>query len=75
MKVDIVIIGAGIAGAALAQRYASEGSIVILLEKRDHIAGNCFDFIVGNVKGYEKLFYTRPIDRFFNFKQSLENDL
>ena len=48
MKVDIVIIGAGISGSVLAERYASAGKKVLVLEKRDHIAGNCFDYIDDN---------------------------
>ena len=45
---DILIIGAGISGAVLAERYANAGKRVLILEKRDHIAGNCYDFIDGN---------------------------
>ncbi|CAN5168664.1 UDP-galactopyranose mutase [soil metagenome] len=42
---DIIIIGAGISGATLAERYATQqNKKVLLLEKRDHIGGNCYDF-------------------------------
>lgn len=41
---DILIIGAGISGAVLAERYAAIGKRVFIIEKRDHIAGNCFDY-------------------------------
>jgi UDP-galactopyranose mutase len=41
---DIVVIGAGISGAVLAERYATKGKKVLILEKRDHIAGNCYDY-------------------------------
>lgn len=41
---DIVIIGAGISGAVLAERYASIGKKVLVLEKRNHIGGNCYDY-------------------------------
>ncbi len=40
---DIVIVGAGISGATLAERYASLGAKVLVLEKRNHIGGNCYD--------------------------------
>lgn len=43
MKADILIIGAGISGATLAERYANAGKKVLVIEKRDHIAGNCYD--------------------------------
>ena len=42
-KFDIVVVGAGISGATLAERYASRGKKVLVLEKRDHIGGNCHD--------------------------------
>lgn len=45
---DIVVIGAGISGAVLAQHYAAIGKKVLVLEKRDHIAGNCYDYIDDN---------------------------
>lgn len=45
---DIVIIGAGISGSVLAERYASIGKKVLIIEKRDHIAGNCFDYYDDN---------------------------
>lgn len=41
---DILIIGAGISGATLAERYASIGKKVLVVEKRDHIGGNCYDY-------------------------------
>jgi UDP-galactopyranose mutase len=40
---DIVVVGAGISGATIAERYASTGKKVLVLEKRDHIGGNCYD--------------------------------
>ena len=45
---NIVIIGAGISGSVLAERYAAMGKKVLIIEKRDHIAGNCFDFYDDN---------------------------
>jgi len=48
MKADIVIIGAGISGAVLAQKYAAIGKKVLIIEKRNHIAGNCYDYIDDN---------------------------
>lgn len=43
-NIDILIIGAGISGATLAERYASAGKKVLIIEKRNHIAGNCYDY-------------------------------
>ncbi len=44
IQADIIIIGAGISGAVLAERFAGEGKKVIVIEKRNHIAGNCYDY-------------------------------
>ncbi|TDP00257.1 MULTISPECIES: UDP-galactopyranose mutase [unclassified Flavobacterium] len=43
-QIDILIIGAGISGAVIAERYASIGKKVLIIEKRNHIAGNCYDY-------------------------------
>ena len=40
---DVVIVGAGFAGSVLARQLASVGKKVLLVEKRDHIGGNCYD--------------------------------
>ena len=40
---DYIIIGAGFAGAVVAQKMAEKGKKVLILEKRDHIGGNCYD--------------------------------
>lgn len=42
---QIIIVGSGISGCTLAERYASLGKRVLVIEKRDHIGGNCYDFI------------------------------
>eukprot|EP00979_Chaetoceros_neogracilis_P019147 scaffold11859_cov277-Chaetoceros_neogracile.AAC.2 len=43
---DICIIGAGLSGAVIAEQYASHlGKTSLILEKRDHIGGNCYDYI------------------------------
>jgi UDP-galactopyranose mutase len=42
---DYLIVGAGFAGSVLAERLASEGNKkVLIIDKRDHIAGNAYDF-------------------------------
>ena len=40
---DVLIAGAGYAGAAAARVLAEKGRRVLLLERRDHIAGNAYD--------------------------------
>lgn len=42
---DVVIIGAGFAGAVLAERLASQqNKKVLLVDKRQHVGGNCYDY-------------------------------
>lgn len=40
---DYIIIGSGFAGAVVAQKMAEKGKKVLILEKRDHIGGSCYD--------------------------------
>lgn len=45
MKFDWVIVGAGFSGCVLAERIASQlGQRVLIIERRDHIGGNAYDF-------------------------------
>jgi UDP-galactopyranose mutase len=41
----ILIVGAGISGATIGRRFAETGAKVDIIEKRDHVAGNCYDYI------------------------------
>ena len=44
MKYDVIVIGAGIAGAVAARELAEKGNCrVLVLEQRYHIGGNCYD--------------------------------
>jgi UDP-galactopyranose mutase len=40
---DYMVVGAGFAGSVLAERLASEGKKVVVVEKRPHIGGNAYD--------------------------------
>ena len=44
----VLIVGAGLAGSTIARVLADNSVKVEILEKRDHIAGNIFDFINSN---------------------------
>lgn len=44
MMTDVIIIGTGPAGAAAARVLADAGKKVLMLERREHIGGNCYDY-------------------------------
>lgn len=44
MRNKILVVGAGITGVTLAERFASAGNKVLLVEQRSHIGGNCYDY-------------------------------
>ena len=45
-NVDLLIVGAGLSGCVLAERCAKELNMTCLIvEKRDHIGGNCYDYV------------------------------
>ncbi len=42
---DYIIVGAGLAGCVMAERIANIlDKKVLIIEKRDHIGGNCYDY-------------------------------
>jgi UDP-galactopyranose mutase len=46
LDADVVVVGAGFAGSILAERLAAgSGQRVIIMDKRDHIAGNAYDYL------------------------------
>lgn len=41
---NILVVGAGLAGATVARVLADAGHLITVIDKRDHIAGNAYDF-------------------------------
>src|SRR3954469_14644088 len=45
-RYDILVVGAGYAGSVMAERLATErGQRVLVIDRRDHIAGNAYDYV------------------------------
>ena len=42
MKYDYLVVGAGLYGAVFAQQMCEQGKRVLVIDKRDHIAGNVY---------------------------------
>ncbi|MEW6613369.1 MAG: UDP-galactopyranose mutase [Pseudomonadota bacterium] len=43
IKIDFLVVGAGFAGSIVAERLASAGRQVLIIDKRPHVAGNAYD--------------------------------
>lgn len=48
-RYDILLVGAGLFNAVLAHHFIKQGKSVLVLEKRDHIAGNCYTYNKHNI--------------------------
>lgn len=44
----ILVVGAGFAGAVIARECAEAGHLITVIDQRDHIAGNAYDYIDEN---------------------------
>jgi UDP-galactopyranose mutase len=67
MDADFLIVGAGVSGAVLAERLAKDGFKVTIVEKRNHIGGNCFDYVKHRIivqKYGPHIFHTKNMDVF-----------
>lgn len=46
MNFDYLVVGCELSGVVIAERIANTlGRRVLILESRDHIGGNCYDYI------------------------------
>lgn len=45
MTADVLVVGAGFAGSVMARQLAEAGRTVLVIDKRDHIGGNAFDYV------------------------------
>ncbi len=50
----VLIVGAGLAGSTIARTLAENDINVLIIDKRDHIAGNAFDFLNSNEERIHK---------------------
>jgi UDP-galactopyranose mutase len=56
--INYIIVGAGLAGVVMAERIATQlNKKVLIIEKRNHIGGNCYDFKDENNILIHKVFF------------------
>ena len=49
MKYDYIIVGAGIFGSVCARELSDAGAKCLVIDKRQHIGGNCYTKDVGGI--------------------------
>jgi len=74
-KYDIIIVGCGLSGVVLAERYANKlNKRVLILDKRDHVGGNCYDYIDSDsgirVSKYGPHFFHTNIEKVWSYIQN-----
>jgi len=75
---DICCVGAGLSGSIIAERYANLlGKKILIVEKRDHIAGNCYDYVDNEtdilVNKYGAHLFHTNYERVWNYIQLFSN--
>lgn len=75
---DYLVVGAGLFGSVFASRCVDAGKTVLVIDKRDHIGGNCYSEKINNIDVHKygpHIFHTSSdriwkfINRFSNFNQ------
>jgi len=69
-KYDYLIVGAGFSGAVLAERLNSIHKEILIVEKRDHIGGNSYDYYNKSgilVHKYGPHYFRTNDDKVFNY--------
>src|SRR4030043_2274836 len=47
-SIDVLIVGAGLAGIVCAERLAAKGKKILIIEKKGHVGGHCHDYLNEN---------------------------
>ena len=68
---ELLVIGSGLSGAVVAHKFAKKGKKVLILEKRDHLAGNVYDKKISGVTTHmygPHIFHTNneEVNKFMN---------
>ena len=60
MDYDFLIVGAGLYGAVFANELKKRGKKCMVIDKRDHIAGNIYTESIGGIQ--EHIYFTHLTD-------------
>lgn len=66
---NILIVGAGLSGSVVARCLANYGYRITIIDRRNHIGGNCYDYVENNVRIHKygpHIFHTSS-DKIFNW--------
>lgn len=83
-KYDYAIIGAGLTGAVFAQQAIENGKKVLIIEKRDHFAGNAYTYNDGGIEVHKygaHIFHTNDdevwgyVNRFAKFNHFINSPI
>ena len=84
MKYDYIVVGAGLSGATFAQQAHAIGKKVLVIEKRDHIAGNIYTEDISGIQVHKygpHIFHTNDsrvwnyVNRFAEFNRFTNSPL
>lgn len=84
MKYDFLVVGAGLFGATFAQLAKAAGKSVLVIEKRPHIAGNCYTEEIEDIHVHQygaHIFHTNDdevwnyVNRFATFNNFINSPL
>jgi UDP-galactopyranose mutase len=62
---DYLVVGAGLTGATFAERMRSHGKKILVVDKREHVAGNCHSYSLEGVEVHAygpHIFHTNDIN-------------
>ena len=83
-KYDYLIVGAGLTGAVFAEQAIKHGKSVLIVDKRDHIAGNVYTVDIGGINVHQygaHIFHTNDdevweyVNRFAKFNHFVNSPI
>ena len=48
VKVNVLVVGSGTSGSSMARKFAENNHKVVIIDQKDHMGGNCYDYFDSN---------------------------